>query len=164
MNPNAELAEQALPIVLFQAAVPAGGAGAALPYVSLKGYSRVTFLILQENATTVTGSAITLSQAQAVAGTGVKALSFDHAQRSLDTATDPRLARFDVASDTFTTDATDSKNSVYAIDVKRDQLDVENGFDCVRPNLANAVAATCTVVALCWPAIDSGADINALVD
>ena len=164
MNSNAELAEQALPLRLFKAAVPSAGAGNALGYVSLKGYSRVTFLIFVTNGTTVTGSAITLEQATAVAGTGAKALAFDHAQRTIDAAANPRLARFTVASNTFTTDATDSKELVYAIDVKRQQLDTENGYDCVRPKLANATAATCEVVAICWPAIDSAAEINPLVD
>ena len=38
-------------------------------YVSMKDYGHLTAIILVDNATTVTGSAITLKQATAVAGT-----------------------------------------------------------------------------------------------
>ena len=48
-------------------------ASAAPTYVSLKGYDHISILVPFKNATGVTGSAITLNQAPAVAGTGVAA-------------------------------------------------------------------------------------------
>ena len=111
-------------------------------YVSLKGYDRLTIVIAVDNASTVTGGAVTLKQATAVAGTNEKALAFAKVWRNIDTAAADTLAEAAVTSDTFTTDTTDNKNLLYVIEVKAEDLDVANGFDCVRVDvllMANAV-------------------------
>lgn len=115
-------------------------------YVSLKGYERVTAIIMVDNATTVTGSAITLKQATAVAGTGEKALSFAKAWRNIDIDAADTLAEFAVSSDTFTTDATNNKNLLYVMEVKAEDLDVNGGFDCFRVGTGNATAAVLSVL------------------
>lgn len=111
-------------------------------YVSLKGYDRLTIVIAQDNATTVTGAAITLKQATAVAGTNEKALAFSKMLANTDTGAADTLVETAVTSNTFTTDTTDNKNLLYVIEVKAEDLDVANGFDCVRVDsllMANAV-------------------------
>ena len=111
-------------------------------YVSLKGYRKCTIVIAILNGTTVTGGAITLLQATSVAGGSAKALSFSTALRNIDCAAADALASFTVSSDTFTTDATNAKQLLYVIDVDASQLDVANGFDCLRvdsASMANAV-------------------------
>lgn len=113
-------------------------------YVSLKDYARCTIVIAVDNATTVTGGAITLKQATAVAGTGEKALSFSTVYANTDVAASDTLVETAVASNTFTTDTTDNKNLLYVIELKAEDLDVANGFDCVRVDsllMANAVAS-----------------------
>lgn len=115
-------------------------------YVSLKGYERLTVVIMVDNATTVTGSAITLKQATAVAGTSEKALSFTKAWRNVDIDAADGLTEFAVSSDTFTTDATNNKNLLYVMEVKAEDLDVNNGFDCVRAGTGNATAAVLSVL------------------
>lgn len=115
-------------------------------YVSLKNYNHLTAIITVKNATTVTGSAITVKQASAVAATGEKAVSFSKAWRNIDTAAADLLAEFTVSSDTFTTDSTNSKNLQYVIEVDADDLDMDNGFDCVRVGTGNATAAVLGVV------------------
>ena len=110
-------------------------------YVSLKNVLWCTVLIVVDNATTVTGSAITLKQATSVAGGSEKALSFSKAYRNIDTAAADQLAEFTVTSDTFTTDTTDNKNLIYVIEVDPSTLDTNNGFDCLRAGTANATAA-----------------------
>jgi len=117
-------------------------------YVSLKNYGKLTAVILVKNATTVTGSAITLKQATAVAGTSEKALSFSTVWANTDTGATDTLVKTTVSSDTFTTDATNSKNLMYVIEVDAADLDVANGFDCVRVGTGNATAATVTVLYL----------------
>lgn len=137
---------------LVQSAKPVTGLDSIVPssstpdYVSLKDYAHVTAIILVKNATAVTGSAITLKQATAVAGTGEKALGFTKAWRNIDTAAADALAEFAVTSDTFTTDATNSKNLMYVIEVDAAELDVDGGFDCFRVGTGNATAATVTVL------------------
>lgn len=114
-------------------------------YVSLRDYDHLTVLISVKNATTVTGSAITLKQATAVAATGEKALAFTTYWRNIDTATSDIFAEATATSNTFTTDSTDSKNLLYVLEVDAADLDVQNNFDCVRVGTGNATAATLTV-------------------
>lgn len=111
-------------------------------YVSLKGHERCTIVIAVDNATTVTGCAITLKQATAVAGTSEKALAFTKMWANTDTGASDTLVETAVTSNTFTTDTTDNKNLLYVIEVKAEDLDVANGFDCIRVDgllMANAV-------------------------
>lgn len=110
-------------------------------YISLKGYRKCTIVLSILNATTVTGGAVTLLQATAVAGTSAKALSFSTALRNIDCAASDALTAFTVSSDTFTTDVTNSKQLLYVIDVDASSLDVANSFDCLRVDVAGSVAS-----------------------
>lgn len=114
-------------------------------YVSMKHYQHITVHILVDNATTVTGSAITLKQATAVAGTSEKALAFTKMWANIDIDAGDTLTETAVASNTFTTDATDAKNLHYIIEVDAADLDIANGFDCIRAGTANATAAVVAV-------------------
>lgn len=103
-------------------------------YVSLKGYRRCQIIISIADGTTVTGSTITLKQATAIAGSSEKALAFTRMLANEDYSV-PSTATFTetaVTANTFTTQTTNSKDSVYIIDVDSDSLDVANGFDCIR--------------------------------
>lgn len=150
LEPNALFIEQAKIVEGLFAIVPSTSTP---DYVSLKNYHRLTILISVKNATTVTGSAITVKQATAVAGTGEKAVAFTTAYRNIDTgaAGGDALAEFAVTSNTFTTDSTNSKNLMYVIEVTPDMLDVAGGFDCVRAGTGDATAATVAVYYILWP-------------
>lgn len=132
-------------------------------YVSLKNFERLAVIILVKNATTVTGSAITLKQATSVAAGGEKPLSFGKAYRNVDTAAADVLSEFAVTSDTFTTQAVNSKNAMYVIEVKAEDLDVNNGFDCVRAGTADGTATTITVLYALFGAKFS-ANVSAILD
>jgi len=143
INLNAKFAEQAKIVTGLPPRTPSTSTP---DYVSLKNYEKMTIVILVDNATTVTGSAITVKQATAVAGTSEKAVSFASALRNVDTDASDALASFTVSSDTFTTDATNNKNLIYVIEVTPDMLDVANGFDCVRAGTGDATAAVLSVL------------------
>jgi hypothetical protein len=117
-------------------------------YVSLKDFGRITVVITVNNATTVTGSAITLKQATAVAGTGEKALAFALVWQNEDTAAagGDIMTETAVVSDTFTTDATDNKNSQYVIEVNSEDLDTNNDFDAFRVGTGDGVATIVNVL------------------
>ena len=115
-------------------------------YVSLKGFKKLTVIIIGDNATSVTGSAITLVQAQDVAATGAKALAFSKMWANLDTGATDTLVETAVSSDTFTTLTTNNKNSLYVIEIDADDLDADNGFDCVRAGTADATAVVLSVI------------------
>jgi len=162
MNPNVNLAETAKIVTAFGPAVPSS---ADPDWVSLKHYEKVTILIQALNATTVTGSAIALSQATAVAGTGAKTLPFTTMRANIDTAAGDTLVETDVTSNTFTANATNSKGLMYVIEVKAEDLDVEGGFDCLQLTLGNAVAQTVSATYVLWPArYGSATPPSAIVD
>lgn len=121
-------------------------------YVSLKGYERCSITIHVDNGATVTGSAITVKQATAVAGTGEKAVAFSRMLANVDTGATDTLVETTVTSNTFTTDTTDNKNLLYVIDIQASDLDVAGGFDCIRAGTANAVNAVTSVLYHLYPA------------
>lgn len=136
-------------------------------YVSMKGYNALTILMVVDNATTVTGCAVTLKQATAVAGTGEKALSFDKMWALTDTSvassviTGETLTETAVTSNTFTTGTTDNKNMIYCMEIKASDLDVANGFDCVRlDGLLQANSVSCVIGILTDPRYDGAAAIT----
>jgi len=101
-------------------------------YISLKNAIAVKVIVVVDNGSTVTGSAITLKQATDVSGTSEKALEFDTMKANTDVAASDTLVETAVTSDTFTTDTTNTKNLVYVIDVDPATLDQDNNFDCLR--------------------------------
>ena len=148
MNTNAPLIEQAKPVVGLSNTTPT----ASTPdYVSLKNFEKLTIIILALNATTVTGSAITVKQATDVSAGNEKALAFSKMYANTDVGADDALVETAVTNNTFTTATTNSKSLMYVIEINANDLDVDGGFDCVRAGTGNATAATLTVLYLLWP-------------
>lgn len=143
LNLNANLSEQ---VKIVEGLLGVTPSTSTPDYVSLKNFERCAVIILVKNATTVTGSAITLKQATTVAAGSEKALAFAKAYRNVDTGAADVLSEFTVTSDTFTTQAVNSKNAMYVIEVKAEDLDVNNGFDCIRAGTGDATATTITVL------------------
>jgi hypothetical protein len=147
MNPNVRLVEQTKIVSAFGPATPSA---AAPRWVSLKNYERLTIVIQVLNGTTVTGTAVALSQATAVAGTGADTLPFTRVWRNIDTAANDTLTEVAVTSNTFTTDTTNSKPLLYVIEVMAEEL--SDGFDCVRVTLGNGANMSANVTYVLWPA------------
>ena len=131
MNNNARLDELVYPVVAAAGLLLTSTLGDTT-YVSMKGYQRCQIIISIADGTTVTGSTITLKQATAVAGTGEKALAFTRMLANTDYAASKTMVETAVTSNTFTTQTTNSKDSLYIIDVDASDLDMANGFDCIR--------------------------------
>lgn len=145
---NARLDEQVTPIVAAAGLLLTSTLGDTT-YVSLKGYRRCQIIISIADGTTVTGSTITLKQATAVAGTNEKALAFTRMLANTDYGASKTMVETAVTSNTFTTQTTNSKDSLYIIDVDADSLDVANGFDCLRVDgTGHAATASRGVVVL----------------
>jgi hypothetical protein len=149
ISANALLVEQAKIVVGLPPRLPSTSTP---DYVCMKGYHRLTAIIVVDNATTVTGSAITLKQATAVAGTAEKALAFATMYANLDVDATDTLVATAVTSDTFTTVSTNNVNAQYVIEVKAEDLDMDNGFDCVRVGTGDGVATAVAVIYILWPA------------
>lgn len=116
--------------------------------INMKNVRGVTVVIQVKNSTTVTGSAITLKQATDSSGTGEKALGFDTVWQNVDTGTADGLAKTTVASNTFTTNTTNSKNLLYVIEVGASSLDVNNSFNFFRVGTGDAANTTVSVLYL----------------
>jgi hypothetical protein len=141
----------------FKEAVPA----AATPtYVSMKGYDHVTVLIPFANATGVTGAAITLNQAQNVAGLNAKPLPFTTMFAVANDAANVIPVQTAVAANTFTTSNTASVNGWYAIEVDAITMDLQNGFTSLSVGIGNGTACTIGAWYLmgAWPRYAGGFD------
>lgn len=152
---NGRMDEQALLVQATSMVALASTAGKGI-YVSLKNYRRCTVIVDILNATTVTGTAITLKQASAVAATGEKALAFTRMLANIDYAAAQAYTETAVVANTFTSDATNSKRLRYVIEVDSETLDVANGFDCLSCQGASAVASIGQIQYVLWGARYSG--------
>jgi len=122
---------------VVQAVPPSGSPASTERGVSLKGYDHVSVIINIDNATSVTGTTITLKQGTAVGTqgsglTGDKALEFDWVYKCENCASTDTLTKTAVTSDTFDSITTNNLNLLYVIEVDAETLDTENDFDCFR--------------------------------
>lgn len=109
------------------------GAAQVGDYISLKNYSGV-LIVLTQGAWAGGTPAVTLHQSTDVAATGEKALSFVKRWTKVG-LTGTVWVETAVTSDTFNLAAT--ANTMNAIWVRADELDVDNGFDCVTVKVAS---------------------------
>lgn len=159
LTPNQRPSEILKIIKASALAALSGGAGTGAR-VSLANYRKCTVIIPISNATTVTGTAITLKQHDAASAGNTKALSFSQAWRNIDVgAAIDNLAAFTVSSDTFTTDATNSKELLYVMEVDSDMLDWANNYRWFSCQGASAVASTAVILYLLSEPRYSGAGV-----
>ncbi len=122
-------------IVVGAVPIDTTGAAVAGDYVSLKGYSHLTVVIMQ-GAWAGGTPAVTLKQNTNVGNSPAdeKALSFTKYWTGV-ALTDDTYSAVAVVSDTFNLTAT--ANTVTILEVDASSLDVDNGFDCVRLGIAS---------------------------
>lgn len=131
MSLNGRLDEQIYPVVAAAGLLLTSTLGDTT-MVSMKNYRKLTIIISIADGTAVTGSTITLKQAKTIGGSGEKPLSFSRMLANTDYGASKTMTETAVVSDTFTTQTTNSKDSLYIIEVNSEMLDAANGFDCVR--------------------------------
>jgi|2_EtaG_2_1085320.scaffolds.fasta_scaffold00208_26 hypothetical protein len=113
-------------------------------WVSLKNADRITIVLMAGVLAGGAGSAVTLLQATTVAGGSSKALAFDTVYQKEGTlTTSSTLAKTDVTSDTFTMG---TSASIYVIEINASQLDIANGFDCIRVDVAASAGSNAFIV------------------
>jgi hypothetical protein len=139
---NSELTEK-VQIVPGFAPVDLSAAHAS-DYVSLKNYGRVSCKFVAGVGTAGDDPTITLAQAQNVAGTGSKGAAFTKikvkkasAISAVGTFTDVTQA----SGSTYTDTASAENEKMWVIDVKAEDLDVANGFDCVQLGVSTTTTA-----------------------
>lgn len=116
-------------------------------YICLKNARGVAYVLFKGAGTANDDPVITFRQAQDVAGTNVKDLAVvttiyqkQAATNLLSTGTWTKVTQ--AAGATFTGNGTSAEQvGLYVVEIEADQLDVDNGFDCVIANLADTGAA-----------------------
>lgn len=109
-------------------------------YVSLKNAQGVAIVIFKGAGTAGDDPDFTVNQATAVAGTSAKALTFTTIFKKQGTLTSVGTWSevTQSASEVFSADATSAEEqAVYVIQIDADELDVDNGFDCVSVDCAD---------------------------
>src|SRR3990167_868645 len=110
-------------------------------YVSLKNYSACAIVFFKGAGTAGDDPILDLDQAKDVAGTSVKAASIIdliYKKQGTLTAVGTFTKVTQTAADTFAADATSAEEeAIYVIIVDPAKLDVDNGFDCIRANIAD---------------------------
>ncbi len=112
-------------------------------FVSMKDYPyvRVLFQFGNQAGTTT----ITFKQAKNVGGGSNKTLGFTTIWQAQSDAGSPwdqdKFIKVTVAANSYATVAATHDNYLMIVEFKADQLDVTNGFDCIRPNIVCSAAA-----------------------
>jgi len=131
------------------ASFPQAATSIAGDYISLKNYAGVTIYILLDVTSGTDDGAVTITQATEVAGSTTKAFTnWDFMWANLDTESADALTKTAVTSGTFDAGGV-TKSCLYVIEVKAEDLDVDNGYDCLRVNLAtvtNGISAVLYVL------------------
>jgi hypothetical protein len=111
-------------------------------WVSLKNYGRCAIVVYKAAGIAGDDPVITVKQASDVSGTGAKALTFTRvdakvgAQTGVGTFTTVTQA----AGNTYTDLVSAEAQGLFVIDVQADDLDVDNGFDCVQVSVPDTGA------------------------
>ena len=124
------------------------GAAAGL-WVSLKGYAGALVTLIKKAGTAGDDIVFTLTQATAVAGTGEKALQITDVYSKLHATTVPGLwtKTTQSAGDTYTDLTSAEKAGIIAVDVKAEDLDTDNSFDCLRLSVPDTGSAGAQLIA-----------------
>lgn len=120
-----------------------GGANAG-DWVSLKNYKHAVIVFHSAIGTAGDDPTVTLLQASAVAGTGSKALNINTSKIFKKQAASNLLstgawssASSDVTANAWTNTDAAEQEVLVVIEVDADELDVDNGFDCISISVAD---------------------------
>jgi hypothetical protein len=112
-------------------------------YVSLKNFERCTVLVVKAAGVAGDDPVITMTQAQDVSGTGVKALNFTRVDSKVGVQTG--IGQFTIntqaAGNTYTDTVSAEAQAIFAVEFKGEDLDVNNGFDCLKVAIPDTGAA-----------------------
>ena len=169
MNINALLTEQAQVVMAIVPVDSQAGANAG-DWVSLKDYAKCSVILIKAPGVAGDDPVITLKQASDVSGTGAKALNFTRVDSKVgaQTGIGAFTANTQAAGNTYTDLVSAEAQGIFVIDVKAEDLDVNNSFDCIQlsvPDTGAGGAQLLTAIYLLWGARFQGAGLaSAIVD
>lgn len=111
-------------------------------WVSLKGYDRCTVIVFKTAGVAGDDPVLTMRQATDVSGTGAKALNFTRIDAKVGTQTG--IGTFttvtQAAGNTYTDAVSAEAQALFAIEFKSEDLDTNNGFDCLQLSIPDTGA------------------------
>jgi len=138
---------------MFRPPIDGNGAtyGGDKQFACLRGFTDFVIHFFFGNVATA-DSTITLKQAKNVGGSGAKELAFDTIWLVKSDAGDPvdqdKPVRTTVAANSFTVANATHDNHHMMVEMHASQLDVQNGFDCIRPNFVGGAGATLVAIVI----------------
>lgn len=158
MNLNALFAEQAN-VIAYAPLDMAGAAGIQTPYISLKNYARATVLLVCAAGGAETAT-MTFQQADTVSGGNVKNLTKIATLHKKEHATTLETqgawtAISQAIANTYA--VTQAVQAMVAVDIRPEDLDTDNNFDCFRCTIADVGTTAklgCIIVILWGPRYD----------
>lgn len=138
LTEEAQIAAALLPVNLATAANDGD-------WVSLKNYDHLAIVIIKDGGTAAEDPDFTVQQATSVAGAGAKALNFTRVDKkqAADVLTVGEFTKVtQAASNTYDADGTSAEDEmIVVIEFDAQDLDIANGFDCVRLQIPDVGAA-----------------------
>ena len=110
-------------------------------YVSLKNYRRVAVVFVSGVGTAGDDPTLTVQQASDVGGTGVKDLTFTDIYRKQAATSLAAVGSWtkttQTTANTYTEATAAEQDLIWVVEFHAEQLDVANGFDCIRATVAD---------------------------
>ncbi len=115
----------------------AGGANDG-GWVSLKNYGRCAIVLFKAAGTAGENPVLTLEQATDVTGTGAKALDFERidVKQGMLSALGA-FTKLANSGNSYTEATSAEAEAIWVVDVLAEDLDIDNGFDCLRASVAD---------------------------
>jgi hypothetical protein len=139
---------------IVPAAAPSDLAAAAVTgdWVSLKNYAHAALVVNKGAGASGEPPTFTIRQATDVSGTSAKnanVVTRIDVKSAADITTVGQFTKVTQAAAATYTPAAGNTQAVYVIEFDSDQLDINNGFDCIQVNVAD-VGATAQLASMVW--------------
>lgn len=138
-------------------------------WVSLKNYGRCAIVLFKAAGTAGDDPVFTLRQATDVSGTGAKELTFTRIDSKVGTQT--AVGTFtkatQAAANTYTDAVSAEAQAIMVVDIKAEDLDVANDFDCIQlqiPDVGSNAQLGCALYLLHEPRYGGATLPSAIVD
>lgn len=116
------------------------GSARSSDVMSLKNFHRVAIVFFKAAGSASEDPTLTVLQASSVAPSNAKALNFTEiwTKQGTLTAVGTWTKTTQAAGNTYTNATASENEAIWVIDIKTDDLDVDNGFDCIQVTIADA--------------------------
>jgi hypothetical protein len=139
-------------VELVPAIIPINiGTARAGDVISMKNWGRCAIVFFKDAGVNGEDVTLTVEQASSVAPSNAKALTFtriDTKQGAALTSVGTWTKVTQAAGNTYTNTDLGGQQALLVIDIKAEDLDVDNGFDCIRVSASDAGTATSLAAAL----------------